>query len=174
MTAFIQDCAEWLHRENYCSPQTLGIHGSSNGGLLVAVCMLQRPDLFGGVLCDVPVTDMLRFHLFTVGAGWIPEYGSPDDTNDFLHLIAYSPAHTVRKGIVYPPILISTADHDDRVVPMHSYKFAAALQETRSPVVLLRVERNAGHWDGATTDQLVARVADQYAFLWTSLESNRE
>ena len=164
-----QDCAVWLAQEGYCSARTLGIQGGSNGGLLVAACLLQRPDLFGAVLCDVPTTDMLRFHLFTVGAGWVPEYGSPDDPEAFRHLLAYSPVHNVRRTTVYPPVMVSTADHDDRVVPMHSYKMAAALQETPSPVVLLRVERDAGHWAGASTEQVIARTADQHAFLWTAL-----
>ncbi len=131
------DCSEWLIANRYCSKKTMGIQGGSNGGLLVAACLTQRPDLFGGVLCDVPTLDMLRFHLFTVGAGWIPEYGSPDDPEDFKHLLAYSPVHNVAEDVAYPPIMISTADHDDRSVPMHSFKFAAALQETLSPIVFL-------------------------------------
>lgn len=170
-TAFndFQDCAEWLIREGYCSSRTLGISGGSNGGLLVAVAMLQRPDLFGAVISEVGVHDMLRFHKFTVGAGWIPDYGSPENAEDFAHLLAYSPVHTVKSDVAYPPILIATSDHDDRVVPMHSYKFAAALQETPSPVVLLRVETNAGHGAGASTRPVQRRAADYLAFMWSAL-----
>ncbi|MFM8912475.1 MAG: prolyl oligopeptidase family serine peptidase [Flammeovirgaceae bacterium] len=163
------DCSEWLISNKYCSSKTLGIKGGSNGGLLVAACMLQRPELFGGVLCDVPTLDMLRFHLFTVGAGWIPEYGSPDEPIDFSHLLSYSPVHNVVRDVAYPPIMISTADHDDRSVPMHSFKFAAALQETLSPIVLLRLERDAGHGAGISTEKMLGFTADQHAFLWTVL-----
>jgi prolyl oligopeptidase len=163
------DCGEFLVANRYASPATLGIEGGSNGGLLVAVCMLQRPDLFGGVLCNVPTVDMLRFHLFTVGAGWIPEYGDPGNPEDFRVLLGYSPVHNVDPGTVYPPVMISTADHDDRVVPGHAFKFAALLQQTPSPVVLLRVETSAGHGAGASTQQSIARTADHHAFLWTAL-----
>jgi prolyl oligopeptidase len=163
------DCGEWLVAQGYASPRTLGIEGGSNGGLLVAACMVQRPDLFGGVLCNVPTVDMLRFHLFTVGAGWIPEYGDPRDAEDFRVLLAYSPVHNVDPATIYPPVMISTADHDDRVVPGHAFKFAALLQQTPSPVVLLRVESSAGHGMGASTAQSIARAADHHAFLWTAL-----
>jgi prolyl oligopeptidase len=163
------DCGAWLIANGYCAPGTLGIEGGSNGGLLVAACLIQRPDLFGGVLCNVPTVDMLRFHLFTVGAGWIPEYGDPRDAGDFRVLLGYSPVHNVDPGRRYPPVMISTADHDDRVVPGHAFKFAALLQQTPSPVVLLRVEDSAGHGMGASTQQAIARAADHHAFLWAAL-----
>jgi prolyl oligopeptidase len=162
-------CADFLVAHSYASPRGIGIEGGSNGGLQVAACMIRRPDLFGGVLCNVPVTDMLRFHLFTVGAGWIPEYGDPRDAADFAVLRGYSPVHNVDAQTRYPPIMISTADHDDRVVPGHAFKFAAVLQQTPSPVVLLRVETSAGHGMGASTAQSIARAADHHAFLWTAL-----
>src|SRR6185436_5133047 len=120
--------AEWLIANGYTSTQHLGISGRSNGGLLVGACLTQRPDLFGAAMAGVGVLDMLRFHKFTIGWTWVSDYGSPDDPEDFKALRAYSPYHNIRSGTRYPSTLIMTADHDDRVVPAHSYKFAAALQ----------------------------------------------
>jgi len=133
--------------------------------------MVQRPDLFGAVLCQVPVADMLRFHRFTVGHYWIPEYGSPENPDHFPFLYAYSPLHNVREGVAYPPTLITTADTDDRVVPSHAKKFAATLQAAdagKNPI-LLRVETKAGHGGGKPTSKAIEEQADIYAFLWKVL-----
>ncbi len=163
--------AEWLIDNDYTSRERLGITGGSNGGLLVAACMLQRPELFGAVACRVPVADMLRYHRFTAGRYWIPEYGNAEeDAKHFRFLYAYSPLHNVREGVDYPPILIATADTDDRVVPMHGKKLAATLQAAggRNPV-LLRVETKAGHGLGKPTSKMIEELADIYAFLWWAL-----
>ncbi|NUN97256.1 MAG: S9 family peptidase [Candidatus Omnitrophica bacterium] len=161
--------AEWLIQNKVTNPSRLAIEGGSNGGLLVAACMLQRPDLFGAVLCGVPVIDMLRYHKFTVGRYWTPEYGNAEaDPEHFKFLRAYSPLHNVRAGAVYPPILITSADTDDRVAPLHSKKFAATLQAkaaSKNPI-LLRVETRAGHGGGKPTAKVIAEVADEFAFLF--------
>ena len=160
--------AEWLIDNGYTSPAQLAIMGRSNGGLLVAACMLQRPDLFGAVICGVPVTDMLRYHKFTAGRFWVAEYGNAEDTPDhYRFLSAYSPLHNVKGGVAYPPTLITTADTDDRVVPMHALKFAATLQAAdagRHPI-LLRVESKAGHGLGKPTSKVIDEQADIYTFL---------
>lgn len=164
-------CAEHLIATGYTSPERLAIKGTSNGGLLVSACMIRRPDLFGAVVAEVPVTDMLRFHKFTVGGYWISDYGDPDDAEDFAILRGYSPLHTIEHDQRYPPILITTADHDDRVVPAHAYKLTAALQETQ-PVdskVFLRVGARAGHGAGRPTEKLINDLADVAAFLETVL-----
>lgn len=162
--------AEWLIAQGYATPKTLGINGRSNGGLLVAACLLQRPELFGAVISNVAVLDMLRFHRFTVGANWINEYGNPEDENDASFLTAYSPCHNVKEAD-YPPVLITTADHDDRVVPLHSYKFAAALQNKQKGIspILLKVYENAGHGPGRNLDQVVQEEADYFNFMWSCL-----
>jgi prolyl oligopeptidase len=133
--------------------------------------MLQRPDLFGAVLAAVPVTDMLRFHRFTFGAFWISDYGNPDDPDDFRILKSYSPLHNIAPGAKYPPILVTTGDHDDRVVPAHAYKFVAALQAVADPgnEVYLRVDRRAGHGLGKPTDMQMAEMADAACFLFARL-----
>jgi len=163
--------AEWLIENKYTHPAKLAIEGRSNGGLLVAACMLQRPDLFGAVVCGVPVADMLRYHKFTVGRYWIPEYGSAEASlEQFKTLYAYSPLHNVKAGAAYPPILVTTADTDDRVAPLHGKKFAATLQAAggKNPV-LLRVETKAGHGQGKPTSKLIAEQSDVYAFLFKAL-----
>ena len=165
--------AEWLIGSGYTRPGQLAITGRSNGGLLVAACLLQRPELFGSVICVVPVIDMLRYHRFTVGRFWTGEYGNAEANADhFRFLYAYSPLHNIRPGVVYPPTLIATADTDDRVVPLHSFKFAATLQ-TAAPAggnpLLLRVETRAGHGLGKPTTKLIAEWADIYAFLAATL-----
>src|SRR6185436_13759349 len=134
--------AEFLIREGYTRPERLAIEGGSNGGLLVGAAMVQRPDLFGAVLCRVPVADMLRYHLFTVGRFWIPEYGSADDPAQFEFLYAYSPYHRVKDGAKYPSTLVTTADTDDRVAPGMAKKFAARLQAANGSAapILIRVE----------------------------------
>ena len=164
--------AEWLIANKYTNTKKLAIRGGSNGGLLVAACMLQRPDLYGAVVCQVPVADMLRYHKFTVGRYWIPEYGNAEASAEhFKFLYAYSPLHNVREGVSYPPILITSADTDDRVVPSHSKKFAATLQEKaagKNPI-LLRVETKAGHGGGKPITKVIEEQADIYAFLFKVL-----
>lgn len=163
--------AEWLIANDYTRSQRLAIMGRSNGGLLVAACMLQRPDLFGAVACIVPVADMLRYHRFTAGRYWIPEYGNAEEDPDhFRFLFAYSPLHNVRQGVAYPPVLIATADTDDRVVPMHAKKLAATLQAAGGPnPVLLRVEARAGHGLGKPTARVIEETADIFTFLLREL-----
>ena len=159
--------AEWLIAQKYTTPAQLAISGGSNGGLLVGACMTQRPDLFGAALPAVGVLDMLRFHKFTIGWAWVSEYGSPDDPAEFKTLYAYSPLHNLKPGTRYPATLITTADHDDRVVPAHSFKFAAALQAAHKgeAPVLIRIETKAGHGAGKPTAKLIEEAADRWAFL---------
>jgi prolyl oligopeptidase len=158
---------EWLIKNGYTKSEKLAISGGSNGGLLVGACMVQRPDLFGAALPAVGVMDMLRFHKFTIGWAWTSEYGSPDDAEDFKVLHAYSPLHNLKKGTAYPATLITTADHDDRVVPAHSFKFAAALQAAHDgdAPVLIRIETKAGHGAGKPTAKIIEESADRWAFL---------
>ena len=159
--------AEFLIAKRYTSPAKLAIMGGSNGGLLVGAVMTQRPDLIGAALPAVGVLDMLRFQRFTIGWAWTSDYGSSDDPEQFEWLFAYSPLHNLRPGVAYPPTLITTADHDDRVFPGHSFKFAARLQEVQSGdnPVLIRIEAKAGHGAGKPTAKVIAEVADRYAFL---------
>lgn len=160
--------AEGLIAHGYTRPARLAIHGGSNGGLLVAACMLQRPNLYGAVLCSRPVIDMLRYHRFTVGRYWVGEYGNAEaDPDHFAFMFAYSPLHNVRNGVDYPPILVLTADTDDRVVPAHAYKFVATLQAARPGprMTLLRVETAAGHGMGTPTAKQIDEQADSLAFL---------
>lgn len=159
--------AEYLIAENWTSTPKLAIHGGSNGGLLVGACMVQRPELFGAVLPAVGVMDMLRFQRFTIGWAWTSDYGSSDDPVEFRTLLAYSPYQNLRLGVHYPPTFITTGDHDDRVFPAHSFKFAAALQYAQGgdAPVLLRVETKAGHGAGKPTAKLIDEVVDRYAFL---------
>lgn len=160
-------CAEWLIAEKITSTPKLAINGRSNGGLLVGACMTQRPELFGACLPDVGVLDMLRFHKFTIGWAWTSDYGSAEDPQQFKTLYAYSPLHNLKPGTKYPPTLITTADHDDRVVPGHSFKFAAALQAAQSgdAPTLIRIQTKAGHGFGKPTTILIEEFADKYAFL---------
>jgi len=164
--------AEWLIANKYTSSDKLAIAGGSNGGLLVGVSMIQRPDLFGAVIPEVGVMDMLRFHKFTIGWAWVSDYGSPDNPEDFKILHAYSPYHNLKAGVQYPPTLIITGDHDDRVVPAHSFKFAAALQAAQggSAPVMIRVETRAGHGAGKPTTKLIEEAADELSFLSRELE----
>lgn len=164
--------AEWLISEGYTSPSKLAIQGGSNGGLLVGACMTQRPDLYAAALPAVGVMDMLRFHRFTVGWGWKSDYGSSEDAEEFKALLAYSPLHNLKPATRYPATLVTTADHDDRVVPAHSFKFAARLQECQvagGPPVLIRIETSAGHGAGTALDKMIEEVADEWAFLSASL-----
>ena len=164
--------AEWLIEKGYTCTSKLAIAGGSNGGLLVGACLTQRPDLFGACLTVVGVLDMLRFHKFTIGWAWTSDYGSPEDAEEFDALLAYSPYHNVKSGISYPPTLITTGDHDDRVFPAHSFKFAAALQAAQAGPApeLIRVEVDAGHGLGKPTSKLIEEMADQLAFLVHLLE----
>jgi len=159
--------AEWLIENHYTCPQKLAIGGGSNGGLLVGACMTQRPDLFRAALPSVGVLDMLRFHKFTIGWAWCSDYGSPENPEEFQALYAYSPLHNLKPGTAYPATLITTADHDDRVVPAHSFKFAAALQAAHSGEnpVLIRIETKAGHGAGKPTAKIIEEIADKWAFL---------
>ncbi|PPJ64266.1 prolyl oligopeptidase family serine peptidase [Cuspidothrix issatschenkoi] len=159
--------AEWLITSKYTQPAKLAIGGGSNGGLLVGACMTQRPDLFGAALPAVGVLDMLRFHKFTIGWAWVPEYGSAENAEDFPILSAYSPLHNLKPGTAYPATLITTADHDDRVVPAHSFKFAAALQAAHNgdAPVLIRIETKAGHGAGKPTTKIIEEAADKWGFL---------
>lgn len=164
--------AEWLIEHQYTSPKKLAIAGGSNGGLLVGACMTQRPDLFGAALPAVGVMDMLRFHKFTIGWAWCSDYGSPENLEEFQALYAYSPLHNLKPETGYPATLITTADHDDRVVPAHSFKFAAALQEAHvgNNPVLIRIETKAGHGAGKPTAKVIEEISDRWAFLVRSLD----
>ncbi len=161
--------AEWLIANNYTTSSHLAINGGSNGGLLVAACLVQRPDLYGAVVCEVPVIDMLRYHKFTVGRYWIPEYGNAEqDRAHFAFLYAYSPLHNVRQGVAYPATLIMAADTDDRVIPGHAKKFAATLQAATDGTapILLRIETRAGHGMGKPTAKIIEARGDVFAFLF--------
>ena len=168
--------AEWLINHKYTQPEKLAIAGGSNGGLLVGACMTQRPELFGAALPAVGVMDMLRFHKFTIGWAWCSDYGSPENLEEFKALSAYSPLHNLKTGTAYPATLISTADHDDRVFPAHSFKFAAALQAAHGgdKPVLIRIETKAGHGAGKPTSKIIEELADEWAFLVRSLDIDAE
>jgi prolyl oligopeptidase len=159
--------AEYLIREQYTSPARLAIGGGSNGGLLVGAVMNQRPDLFAAAVPAVGVMDMLRFHKFTIGWAWVTEYGSADSAAHYPFLRAYSPLHNLKPGTSYPATLVTTADHDDRVVPGHSFKYAAALQAAQAgpAPVLIRIETKAGHGAGKPTSKIIEEQADRWAFL---------
>jgi prolyl oligopeptidase len=166
-------CGEWLVRENFTIPSRLAIQGGSNGGLLVGACMTQRPELFGAALPAVGVMDMLRFHKFTIGWAWEKDYGSAEDPEEFKALLRYSPYHVLKPGARYPATMVTTADHDDRVVPAHSFKFAARLQECQAkdgPPVLIRIATSAGHGAGTALSKMIDRAADEWAFLEASLK----
>ncbi len=164
--------AEWLIAEGITCTPKLAIDGRSNGGLLTGACLTQRPDLYGAVLSGVGVQDMLRFDKFTIGWAWKGEYGDPAHEADFKNLLAYSPYHNVKKGTKYPPILVTTGDHDDRVFPAHSFKFGAALQWAQAAPnpVIVRIDINAGHGAGKPTAKQINEVADTWAFLLHALK----
>ncbi|HEY5903480.1 MAG TPA: prolyl oligopeptidase family serine peptidase, partial [Anaerolineales bacterium] len=164
-------CAEFLIEDGVTSTDRLAIHGGSNGGLLVGACMTQRPDLFGACIPAVGVMDMLRFHKFTIGWAWVSDYGCADDPEQFRTLYAYSPYHNLRPGTAYPATLVMTADHDDRVVPGHSFKFAAALQSAQGgdAPVLIRIQTRAGHGYGKPVAIEIEEKADMGAFLVEAL-----
>ena len=163
---------EWLVAHKYTSPKKLAIAGGSNGGLLIGATLNQRPDLFGAALPAVGVMDMLRFQKFTIGWAWTSDYGSSDSADEFKALYAYSPLHNIKPGTQYPATLITTADHDDRVVPAHSFKYAATLQAAQggSAPILIRIETKAGHGAGKPTAKLIEEAADRWAFLVKALK----
>jgi prolyl oligopeptidase len=160
-------CARWLASSGWTKAKRIGISGRSNGGLLVGASITQHPELFGAAVAEVGVMDMLRFHRFTIGWGWTSDYGSADDAEQFGWLLAYSPLHNLRPGTTYPPTLITTGDHDDRVVPGHSFKFAAALQAAQAgeAPVIIRIDTDAGHGIGKPVSKLIDERADVIAFL---------
>ena len=163
--------AEWLIENNATSAKNLGIYGRSNGGLLAAATVLQRPDLFGAAIPAVGVLDMLRYHKFTIGWAWADDYGTSDDPEMFKYLLGYSPLHNTKEDTDYPPILVATADHDDRVVPAHSYKFTAALQAAQRGIAnpsrpsLIRIETRSGHGAGKSVEAKIAETVDMWGFL---------
>lgn len=164
--------AEYLTNEGWTRSDLLTIRGGSNGGLLVGACMTQRPDLFAVALPAVGVLDMLRYHLFTIGWAWASDYGTVDDADQFRSLIEYSPVHNVELGRHYPSTLVTTGDHDDRVVPSHSYKFASALQRAQGGMdpVLIRIETRGGHGGGKPTSMILDEIADLWAFSWFEMD----
>ena len=163
---------EWLIANKYTSTPKLAISGRSNGGLLIGATLNQRPDLWGAALPGVGVMDMLRFQKFTIGWAWTSDYGSSENADEFAALYKYSPLHNIKPGTKYPPTLITTADHDDRVFPGHSFKYAAAMQAAQSgpAPVLIRIETRAGHGAGKPTSKVIEEVTDQWAFLVKSLQ----
>ncbi len=162
---------EWLLAHNYTRSERLAIGGGSNGGLLVGACLTQRPELWGACWAAVGVLDMLRFHTFTIGWAWTSDYGSPDDPDEFQALLRYSPYHNIKPGTAYPATLITTGDHDDRVFPAHSFKFAAALQAAQAgpAPILARIETRAGHGAGKPTAKVIEETADRWAFFVRAL-----
>ena len=165
---------EYLISQKYTSNKRLAIMGGSNGGLLVGACMTQRPDLYGATIPLVGVLDMLRFHKFTIGHAWSSDYGNADDAAQFKALYAYSPLHNIKPGTAYPATMIGTADHDDRVVPAHSFKFAATLQAAQAGdnPILIRIDTRAGHGAGKPTAKVIEEAADRWSFLVKALKMN--
>jgi prolyl oligopeptidase len=164
--------AEYLIKEGYTTTLKLAISGRSNGGLLTGACLTQRPDLYGVTVPVVGVLDMIRFEKFTVGWGWTSDYGSVDNEDEFKALLNYSPYHNVKEGTQYPPTLITTGDHDDRVYPAHSYKFAAAMQHAHrgENPILIRIDTRAGHGGGKPTGKLIEEYSDELIFIVDNLE----
>jgi len=163
--------AEYLINHKYTGPERLAIVGGSNGGLLVGACMTQCPELFRVAVPEVGVMDMLRYHKFTIGWGWAVEYGSSDNEEQFRYIYEYSPLHNIREGVAYPATLVTTADHDDRVVPAHSFKFAAQMQHAQAgdAPILIRIESKAGHGAGKPTSKRIDEAADIYAFVFQNI-----
>jgi len=167
--------AEYLIGHKYTSSSFLAVEGGSNGGLLIGATMTQRPDLMRVALPEVGVLDMLRYNRFTAGAGWASDYGTAEDSAAmFKYLLGYSPLHNLKKGVHYPATLIWTADHDDRVVPAHSFKFAATLQQDNAGdnPVLIAIQHNAGHGTGMDTEKRLSESADRYSFVWYNMGIN--
>ena len=164
--------AEWLIDNKYTNKDKIAINGASNGGVLVGACMTQRPDLFKVAIPEVGVMDMLRYHEFTIGWNWASDYGRSDDSKEmFEYLHGYSPLHNIKDGVTYPATLVLTADHDDRVVPAHSFKFGATLQEHQkgNVPVLIRIETNAGHGSGKPIQKILETECDIYSFVMKNL-----
>ena len=163
--------AEYLIKNKYTNPNKLAIQGGSNGGLLIGATINQRPDLFKVAFPQVGVMDMLRFHKFTIGWAWVPEYGSSDNPEQFKFLYAYSPLHNIKEGVNYPAIMVTTADHDDRVFPAHSFKYAATLQEKASGKnpILIRIETKVGHGAGTSTSKSIELLTDLYSFMFYNM-----
>ena len=163
--------AEWLIAHKYTSSAKLAIRGGSNGGLLIGAVLNQRPELFGAAIPAVGVMDMLRFDRFTIGHAWTSDFGDPKNPEDFRILVKYSPLHNIRQGARYPATMITTADHDDRVVPAHSFKYAATLQAAQGGTapILIRIETSAGHGAGKPTSKKIEEDADVLAFLLNAL-----
>ncbi|NQV03381.1 MAG: S9 family peptidase, partial [Bacteroidia bacterium] len=163
--------AEYLIEENYTSSDKLAIMGGSNGGLLVGACMTQRPELFKVAIPAVGVLDMLRYHKFTIGWAWATDYGTSETEEGFNYLIKYSPIHNIKDGVSYPATLVTTADHDDRVVPAHSFKFIARLQaaDAGPNPVLVRIETKAGHGGGKPTSKVIEEYGDIWSFMFWNL-----
>lgn len=164
--------AEWLIAEGYTSPEKMAIVGGSNGGLLVGACMTQRPELYAVAVPQVGVMDMLRYHKFTIGWNWAPDYGTSEDSEEmFKYLLGYSPLHNIKAGVSYPATLVTTADHDDRVVPAHSFKFAATLQKCQAgdAPVIIRIDTKAGHGGGKPLAKVLEEQADIYGFIMYNL-----
>jgi prolyl oligopeptidase len=164
--------AQWLIANKYTSTPKLAVGGASNGGLLIGAVVTQRPELFGAALPAVGVMDMLRFQKFTVGFAWISDYGSSDNAEQFKAIYAYSPLQNLKPGTRYPPTMVTTADHDDRVWPGHSFKFAARMQADQAGAapILIRIETKAGHGGGKPTSKTIDELADRWAFLVKSLD----
>ncbi|MGZ3942381.1 MAG: prolyl oligopeptidase family serine peptidase, partial [Bacteroidia bacterium] len=162
---------EYLCSQKYTSPEYLAIQGGSNGGLLVGACMTQRPDLFRVAIPMVGVMDMMRFHKFTVGFGWIDDYGNPDDAKFTKYIHGYSPFHNLKAGVKYPATMVTTGDHDDRVVPAHSFKFGARLQALgdSANTYLIRIEKSAGHGAGKPLSKTIEETADIYSFIFYNM-----
>ena len=164
--------AEYLIREGYTSTPKLAIYGGSNGGTLVGAVVNQRPDLFGAAIPAVGVMDMLRFQKWTIGWAWVSDYGSSEDPDMFPTLYAYSPYHNIKPGTKYPAVMVTTADHDDRVMPAHSFKYGARLQAAQAgnAPILIRIQTKSGHGGGKPTAMIIQETADRYAFLSKVLE----
>ncbi|MBQ8363843.1 MAG: S9 family peptidase, partial [Thermoguttaceae bacterium] len=169
--------AEFLIAEKFASPETLAINGGSNGGLLVGAALTQRPDLFAAAVPQVGVLDMLRYHKFTIGWAWANDYGTSEESEEmFRYLLKYSPLHNVRKDAKYPATMVMTSDHDDRVVPAHSMKFAATLQanaDATDAPLLIRIESKAGHGAGKPTSKIVDEAVDMYAFILFNTQKDK-
>ena len=157
--------ASYLETSGWTSPDKLAIYGGSNGGLLMGAAATQAPEKFKAIVCFVPLLDMVRYHKFGLGKAWISEYGTADEAADFKFLYAYSPYHRVAPGAHYPPFLMMSSDHDDRVDPMHARKFTAELQAASEAPVWLRIERNAGHGGADVVKQQVEQWTDAFAFI---------
>ena len=164
--------AEYLIHENYTSSKKLAVYGGSNGGLLIGAVINQRPELFAAAIPMVGVMDMLRFHNFTIGRYWTVDYGSSDNAEEFKYLLTYSPLHNISSEKEYPAVLVTTGDHDDRVVPAHSFKYAATLQEKHigSNPVMIRINTDAGHGAGKPIDMVIQEYTDVWAFIYQNMD----